>query len=395
MKVLVINSGSSSIKFQLFNMDNEEVLASGVVEEIATSNSKFKFEANGKEIKEARAIQNHEEGMTLINNFIKESGIVNSLNELDGIGHRVVHGGEKFIKSCIITDEVIKEIEDLCALAPLHNPAHLAGIRSAMANSKDVKHVAVFDTAFHQSMPKEAYLYATPYEYYEKYNVRRYGFHGTSHKYVSEAGAKFLGKDLQEFNAITLHIGNGASACAIKNGKCIDTSMGLSPLEGLIMGTRSGDVDATVLACVADKENKNTAELFTILNKKSGLLGICGTNDMRDVEDGMLNGDERKKLAFDMFCYRITKYVGSYWAAIGKKLDAIIFTAGIGENSDLVRKAVCDNLSHFGIKINYDINAKREKIIRKISTDDSSVDVLIVPTNEELAIAKDVVNLVK
>lgn len=394
MKVLVINSGSSSLKFQLFDMAEEVVLASGLVEEIGNSNSKVKFEANGKKEEEKKEIKDHERGLELVNEFLLSSGAIKDLNEIHGVGHRVVHGGEKFVKPVIIDESVIKGIEEVSSLAPLHNPANLIGIKSAMQTSKNAKHVAVFDTSFHQSMPKEAYMYATPNEWYKEFSVRRYGFHGTSHKFVSTKAAEFLGIDQDKFNCITLHIGNGASACAIKGGKSIDTSMGLSPLEGLVMGTRSGDLDPAILAYIANKTKKDISQLDTILNKKSGLFGICGTNDMREVENGMKD-DENKKLAYDMFCYRIAKYAGAYMAAIGEKVNAIIFTAGVGENSDFVRGSVCKRLAPFGIKLDEEKNAKREKCVRKISTDDSSIDVLVVPTNEELEIAQEVVKLVK
>lgn len=398
MKILVLNSGSSSIKFQLFLMDKNESIAGGLVERIGESASYAVLKANGQKYERNTAIKNHSDGLEIVSELMKEAGVLHDLNELDGIGHRVVHGGESFKDSALVNDSVLKEIENLIGLAPLHNPANLDGILTAIKSTNGkVPNVVVFDTVFHQSMPEYAYRYAMPLELAKKHHIRKYGFHGTSHKYVTQRAAEFLGKPLNDFNAITLHLGNGASMSAIKNGKSIDTSMGLSPLEGLVMGTRSGDIDPAVLFYLMRQgELKSEAsELDSFLNKKSGLLGISGTNDMRDIENSM-DKDEKSKLAFDMFCYRIKKYLGSYYAVLGGNIDAIIFTGGIGENSNLVRAAVTNGLEALGISIDHKENDDFSKrgIERNISSSGARINTLIIPTNEELAIALDTKRLI-
>ncbi|WP_228568643.1 acetate kinase [Campylobacter sputorum] len=395
MKILVLNLGSSSIKFKLFEMDDKSVIASGLVEKIGEQSSyaKLKVEKNKEVFELTNAIKDHAQGLEVMEELFKKSGIMSDFGELGGIGHRVVHGGSKYFKPTLVTEKVIQDIEDIIPLAPLHNPAHAIGIRSVMKKAPNVKNVVVFDTAFHQTMPKSSYMYALPYEYCEKYKIRKYGAHGTSHEYVSKAGAKFMNIDINNFNCITLHLGNGASASAIKDGKCFDTSMGLTPLEGLIMGTRCGDIDPAVLPYLKRIANIEVEEMDTIMNKKSGLYGICGTNDMRDVEEKMKT-DEKAKLAFDMFCYRIKKYVGAYYAALSR-VDAIIFTAGIGENDNLAREAICENMQSLGIAIDKEKNSIRSGEIRDISTKDAKVRTLIVPTDEEFAIASATLELVK
>lgn len=395
MKILVLNSGSSSIKFQLFLMDKNESIASGLIEQIGQENGHAVLKANGEKYEKFVQIKDHHVGLDIMNELFRESGVLHDLKELDGIGHRIVHGGESFKSSALVTPDVIKKIEDAVVLAPLHNPGHLAGIKTAMSQSGDVPHVVVFDTVFHQTMPEYAYRYAIPYDLAKKQHVRRYGAHGTSHHYVSMQGAKFLGIPYENFNAITLHLGNGASVCAVKNGKCVETSMGLTPLEGLIMGTRSGDIDPAVITYLMRQGELKADEIDTFLNKKSGLLGICGTNDMRDVEERIEKGDERAKLAFDMFAHRLKKYIGAYYAVIGK-IDAIIFTGGIGENDQDMRQKVCDELAHFGIKIDANLNKDRSnKGDRCLDASGATIKTLVIPTNEELMIATETLKLIK
>ncbi|MDR0762341.1 MAG: acetate kinase [Campylobacteraceae bacterium] len=385
MKILVINSGSSSIKFQLFSMKERKVLASGLIEQIGEPLGKIKLNSSHckEPVIQKLVIPNHEHGIEIISSFLIDNKIIKSLDELDGIGHRVVHGGE-FNESQLIDDNILQEIIKNTSLAPIHNPANIAGIKAAEIEAPNVPQVAVFDTAFHQTMPPYAYTYALPYDLCKKLHIRRYGFHGTSHRYIAEEASKIIKKPLSECNFITLHLGNGASAAAIKNGKCIDTSMGLSPLEGLIMGTRSGDLDPAIVFYLERTEKLKPHELDMLLNKQSGLKGICGTNDLREVQEKMNNGDERAKLAFDMFCYRIKKYIGSYYAILGR-VDAIIFTGGIGENSASVRHQSCKDLSHCGILIDKKKNAENNT---HIENSKSEVKILVVPTNEELEIAK-------
>jgi acetate kinase len=384
MKILVLNSGSSSIKFQLFEMDENRSIASGIIEQIGESDSSAKIEYDGKTIEKKEPIKDHNSGLILMNMLLIESFTIKSLDELGAIGHRVVHGGEKFSKPVIVNEEVIAEIERLIPLAPLHNPAHLDGIRVTMQQSPKVPQVVVFDTAFHATIPSYAYMYALPYETYEKDGVRKYGFHGTSHFYVKKEASKYLG--VKDINAITLHLGNGASMAAIKNGKCIDTTMGLTPLEGLVMGTRSGDLDPAILFYLARKNDLDIDDLDKMLNKQSGLKGICGSNDMREVEHMAENGDKKAQLALDMFAYRIKKYIGSYSAIVGK-LDCIIFTGGIGENDIDTRMRCCEDLENLGIELDLVKNNQRAKQILDISSKDSKVKVLVIPTNEELEIA--------
>ncbi|AJC84531.1 acetate kinase [Campylobacter peloridis] len=392
MKILVLNSGSSSIKFKLFEKD--EALASGLVEKIGEQNSKIELKdlKNGKKYQKELAIKDHEKGIELVNELFAQSGILHDLNELDGCGHRIVHGGPNLTKHCLVDDEVLKEINRVSHIAPLHNPAHLIGIKTMLKAAPGVPNVTVFDTAFHQSMPDYAYMYALPYEYYEKYQVRKYGFHGTSHSYVSKQAAYILGKNTNEFNAISAHLGNGASVCAIENGKCIDTSMGFTPLEGLIMGTRCGDIDPAVLPFLAKELNLNPTDLDTIMNKKSGVYGICGFNDFRDIEAQIEQNNEKARLALDMFCYRLSKYIGSYFAIL-PRVDALIFTAGIGENDNIVREKVCQRLAHLGFDIDLDKNTQLRN--GEISKKDSKIKILIVPTEEELEIAKITTELIK
>ncbi|MFV0481400.1 MAG: acetate/propionate family kinase [Campylobacteraceae bacterium] len=394
MKILVINSGSSSIKFQLISIENEQILASGIVEQIGEELGQIKLQSSGNEaVKKSMIVVNHKQGMEIISSFLIESKIINSFNDLSGIGHRVVHGGY-FKEPVLITNHTISEIENVSVLAPLHNPAHLAGIRACISEAPKVPQVAVFDTAYHQTLPKHAYMYAIPYDFYERLQVRKYGFHGTSHEYVAYEAAKYLGKPLNECNFITLHLGNGASVCAIKNGKSVDTSMGLTPLEGLIMGTRSGDIDPAVLFYISNQDDISIKGLDILLNKKSGLKGICGFNDMREVEDKANKGNEKSILALDMFCYRIKKYIGSYFAILGK-IDALVFTGGIGENSSTVREKICTNFEALGLDIDKDTNSKRVDGVIELQTKDSKTKILKVPTNEELAIAKQTLKIIK
>lgn len=372
-------------------MDNSSVMANGLVEQIGEneSNARIKYnDANGieqkKEVK--GSVPHHEAALKLMSNLLIESGVINDLNELDGIGHRVVQGGASFSKPVIVDEWVVSEIDRLIPLAPLHNPGHLAGIKVSLEQSPKVPQVVVFDTAFHSTLPKHAYLYAIPYKLYEDLKIRRYGFHGTSHHYIVKEAAKYLNKDVNTLNAITLHLGNGASMSAVRNGKSVDTSMGLTPLEGLIMGTRSGDIDPAVLFYLARKEGYTIDDLDRLLNKESGLKGICGNNDMREIGKMAQEGNEQAQLALDMFNYRIKKYIGAYSAVLGR-VDCIIFTGGIGENDTSVRLHTCSDLENLGIKIDEAINNQRCQGIVKISTEDSPVKVLVIPTNEELEIA--------
>lgn len=393
MKILVLNSGSSSIKFQLFNAKTNESLVAGVIEQIGEKLSHAKIKFGSNELEKNIAIPNHKEGLEMMNSLLIESKIIKDLCELDGIGHRVVHGGEEFSKPVIIDESVIKQIEKLIPLAPLHNPANLEGIKSSIEHCPNVPQVAVFDTAFHSSIPPHAYMYALPYETYKKDGVRRYGFHGTSHHFIVKEAARYLNIDVDKLNAITLHLGNGASMSAVKNGKSIDTSMGLTPLEGLIMGTRCGDIDPAIVFYLARVEGLSIDELDNMLNKKSGLKGICGNNDMREVADMAEESDEKAKLALDMFSYRIKKYIGSYSAVLGR-VDCLIFTGGIGENDIDARKNSCSNLENLGISLDLEANNQRAKEILKINTEKSKVKVLVIPTNEELEIALQVKSLI-
>ncbi|MBP8968134.1 MAG: acetate kinase [Lachnospiraceae bacterium] len=397
MKILVINCGSSSLKYQLIDSETEEWLAKGLCERIGIDGRIVYTPAGGeKEIKES-PMPDHTNAIKLVLEYLTndKTGVLKSLDEIGAVGHRIVHGGEKFASSVVIDDEVIKAIEECNDLAPLHNPANLIGIDACRKLMPSTLMVAVFDTAFHQTMPEKAYLYGLPSSYYEKYKIRRYGFHGTSHSFVSKRCADVLGKNYEDLKIIVCHLGNGASVSAVKNGKCVDTSMGLTPLEGLIMGTRSGDLDPAILEFIAKKENLDITGVMNILNKKSGVYGMSGdlSSDFRDLEDAYNSGNKLAIQALEAFCYRTAKYVGAYAAAMNG-VDAICFTAGIGENDGLVRSKVCEYLGYLGINIDEEKNKIRgEEVI--FSTPDSKVKTLIIPTNEELAIARETVALVK
>ena len=395
MNVLVINCGSSSLKYQLINSDTEDVLAKGLCERIGID-GRLVYQKAGcdKEITEA-AMPTHKEAIQMVLDALvnDKTGAIKSLSEVNAVGHRIVHGGEKFASSVVITDEVLEAVAQCNDLAPLHNPANLIGINACKELMPGVPMVAVFDTAFHQTMPEKAYLYGLPYEYYENYKVRRYGFHGTSHSFVSKETARFLGMDLKNSKIIVCHLGNGASISAVKDGKCVDTYMGLTPLEGLVMGTRSGDIDPAIMEYIAKKEDLDIAGVMNVLNKKSGLEGISGlSSDFRDLTAGAKEGNKRAIAAIEVFCYRVAKYVGSYVAAMNG-VDAIAFTAGIGENVGLVREKVCSYLGYLGITLDAEANAKSGDDC-VISAADSKVKVAVIPTNEELAICRETVALV-
>lgn len=395
MNVLVINCGSSSLKYQLINSDSEEVLAKGLCERIGIDGILTHQPAGKDKIKTEVAMPNHTVAVELVIKSLTdgENGVIKSLDEIGAVGHRVVHGGENFAESVVITDEVMKAIEDCNDLAPLHNPANLIGIRACQELMPNVPMVAVFDTAFHQTMPKKAYFYGLPHEYYEKYKVRRYGFHGTSHSYVSKRAAEILGKDYSELKTIVCHLGNGASISAVLNGKCVDTSMGLTPLEGLIMGTRSGDLDPAILEFVANKENLTLAEVTNVLNKKSGVLGLSGvSSDFRDLEAAAKDGNQWAIDTLDTYYYRVAKYIGSYAAAMNG-VDVIVFTAGVGENNPPGREQIVSYLGYLGADVVPEKNNFRGEE-RVISSDNAKVTVMVVPTNEELAIARETVRLV-
>lgn len=398
MNILVINCGSSSLKFQLIDSETEKCIAKGLCERIGIEGSRITYTPDGGEKEQTvTPMPDHTEAIRLVLEALtnEKTGVVKSLDEIGAVGHRIVHGGEKFAASTIITDDVMKAIEECNDLAPLHNPANLIGINACKKLMPATPMVAVFDTAFHQTMPEEAYMYGLPYEYYEKYKIRRYGFHGTSHSYVSKKAAEVLGQKYEDLKIIVCHLGNGASVSAVKNGKCVDTSMGLTPLEGLIMGTRSGDIDPAIMEFIAHKEGKNIDEIMTVLNKKSGVYGLSNnlSSDFRDLEDGYNRGDEHCIRTMNTYCYRVAKYIGSYVAAMNG-VDVICFTAGIGENAPLVRSLVCEHLGFLGVSIDEDANHKRGEEIA-ISTPDSKTTVMVIPTNEELAIARETVSLVK
>ena len=395
MKVLVINCGSSSLKYQLIDSESESVLAKGLCERIGID-GRLTHKPTGKDKVEIEApMPDHTAAVSLVLQHLTDPvcGVISSLSEIGAVGHRVVHGGEKFAASTLLTDEVLEQIEKCNELAPLHNPANLIGIDACKKLMPGVPQVGVFDTAFHQTMPKKAFLYGLPIEYYEKYAVRRYGFHGTSHSYVSKRAAEILGKKPEDLKVIVCHLGNGASVCAVKNGKSVDTSMGLTPLEGLIMGTRSGDLDPAILEFVAGKTGMSLSEVLTVLNKKSGVLGMSGvSSDFRDLDAAVKEGNQKAKDALDTYYYRVAKYIGTYVAAMNG-VDVICFTAGAGENDAHLRKSICEYLGYLGVEIDDEKNACRGEE-RVITTDDSKVKVMIVPTNEELAIARDTVALV-
>ncbi len=397
MNILVINCGSSSLKYQLINSDSEEVLAKGLCERIGAAGSCLTHKPAGKDqYYVENPMPDHTVAVQMVIDALtdKDHGVVASLSEIGAVGHRIVHGGEKFASSVLITPDVIKAIEEVSDLAPLHNPANLIGIHACEKIMPGVPMVAVFDTAFHQTMPPKAYMYGLPYEYYEKYKVRRYGFHGTSHDYVSKRAAEFLGKKREDLKIIVCHLGNGASISAVMNGKCVDTSMGLTPLEGLIMGTRSGDLDPAILEFIANKEGLTLAEVTNVLNKKSGVQGLSKvSSDFRDLSKAMDEGNELAKITLETYCYRVAKYVGSYVAAMNG-VDVIAFTAGIGENDGRVREMVGQYFDYLGASIDPEKNAKRgEEII--ISKPGDKVTVVVIPTNEELAIARQTVAIVK
>ena len=391
MKVLVLNCGSSSLKYQLIDMETEAVLAKGLTERIGIEGSKLKHQPTGKEdVVFDEFIDNHDTAVKMVLEALtnKEYGVVKSMKEINAVGHRVVHGGEYFANSVVIDGDVIAAIEKCAELAPLHNPANLIGIAACEKIMPGVPQVAVFDTAFHQTMPERAYMYALPYKYYEKYKIRRYGFHGTSHRFVSEEAAKFLERPYDQTKTVTCHLGNGGSVCAVRNGKSIDTTMGFTPLEGLVMGTRAGDVDAAAITFLMEKEGLDPKEMDEILNKKSGVLGISGvSSDFRDVEDASEHGNERAEMALEVFAYKVAKRIGAYAAAMNG-VDCIVFTAGLGENSGSTRRLICDYLDFLGVHIDSYNNSLRGRNL-EISASDSRVRVLVIPTNEELVIARD------
>jgi acetate kinase len=395
MKILVINSGSSSIKFQLLEMTDESVLATGLVERIGEVEGLIKCTFRpGTErelvVKKTEVVSDHKIGMRLVVDLLSDSqrGVIADHTDIDAIGHRVVHGGEDFHRPTVISEQVLVAIEKNVPLAPLHNPANLDGIRVAQELFPGVPQVAIFDTAFHQTIPPHAYHYAIPYELYEQHRVRRYGFHGTSHKYVASECARLMGRSLAELNLISIHLGNGCSMTAIKNGESVDTTLGLTPLEGLVMGTRSGDVDPAIHAFLARNCNMDIASIDQMLNKESGLKGLCGMNDMRDIHNAIADGNVRAKLALDVQTYRNKKYVGAYMAVLGR-VDAIIFTAGIGENDEIVREKTLQGLESFGVVMNLGANSQRIKEPTLLSAEKSQVQIWGIPTNEELAIARE------
>lgn len=398
MNILVINCGSSSLKFQLINTDNENVLAKGICERIGIEGSRIVYqpEGQGKDINES-PMPTHKQAIQMVLDALTDpnKGVIKSLDEVGAVGHRIVHGGEKFASSTIIDDEVIKAVEECNELAPLHNPANLIGIRACQELMPNTPMVGVFDTAFHQTMPEIAYLYGIPYDLYEKDKIRRYGFHGTSHSFVAKRTAEFLGKNVEDMKIIVCHLGNGSSVCAIKNGKSVDTTMGLTPLEGLVMGTRSGNLDPTVVEFIAKKKNLDLSGVMEILNKESGVYGLSGiSSDFRDLEIAANEGNKAAIRARAVFNYVVAKYVGSYVAAMNG-VDAITFTAGLGENDFLVRNDICEYLGYLGITIDKAVNDTTRAKEQIISTKDSKVPVLVIPTNEELAIARETLDLVK
>ncbi|MCL7747804.1 acetate kinase [Halalkalibacter alkaliphilus] len=391
-KIIAINAGSSSLKFQLLNMPEETVVTKGLVERIGLEDGVFTIEVNGEKNTETLDIPNHAVAVKTLLDKLTGLGIIQSLDEIEGIGHRVVHGGEKFNDSVLITDEVLAGIEEVSELAPLHNPANVVGIKAFKEVLPNVPAVAVFDTAFHQSMPESSFLYSLPYEYYEKYGIRKYGFHGTSHKYVSERAAELLGRPIEQLRLLSCHLGNGASIAAIEGGKSIDTSMGFTPLAGVTMGTRSGNIDPALIPYIMEKTGQDANGVLDTLNKRSGLLGVSGfSSDLRDIEGEAESGNERAELALEVFTSRIHKYIGSY-AARMSGVDAIIFTAGIGENSDVIRERVLKGLEFMGVYWDPALNKVRGKEAF-INYPHSPVKVIIIPTNEEVMIARDTVRL--
>ena len=401
MKILVINAGSSSVKYQLIDMENDALLAKGLCDRIGIEGGNFKHQVEGREdYKIQIQMANHGEAIQLVVKTLTDPklGVISSLSEIGAVGHRVLHGGEKFSGAVKVDDKVIAAIEECCELGPLHNPHNLTGIRACEAIMPGVPQVAVFDTGFHQTMPDYAYLYALPYEYYEKYKIRRYGFHGTSHRYVTLRAAAMLGKKPEEINIVTCHLGNGSSITAVKGGKCLDTTMGVTPLEGIIMGTRCGSIDPAIVPLLMKKENLTPDQMDTIMNKKSGILGVTGgvTSDNRDIENGAKQGNKRYQLVESMLCHQLTKYIGGFAAAMGG-MDAVVFTGGIGENNPQYRTRVAEKLAFMGVKIDEEKNAfaKRNGKEVDLSAPGASVKMLVIPTNEELMIAKDTYALCK
>lgn len=396
MKILVINCGSSSLKYQLIDMENENVLAKGLCERIGIEGSKLTHKPAGKDVLEkAEPMPDHQVAVKLVLAALQDAtyGVISNVNEISAIGHRVLHAGKYYSDSIVVNEDVKRVVRDCFDLGPLHNPANLIGIEACEAAMPGIPNVAVFDTAFHQTMPEKAYMYAIPYEYYEKYDIRRYGFHGTSHRFVSKRLIEVAGLDVNNSKVIVCHLGNGGSISAVVNGKCVDTSMGLTPLEGLIMGTRSGDLDAAVVQYIANKEGKDVNEVINILNKKSGVLGISGvSSDFRDVQKAQKEGNKRADIAIQAFVYRVAKYIGSYVAAMNG-VDAIAFTAGVGENDAAIRKEVCSYLGYLGVTVNDEANRIRGEEVQ-ISAADSRVKVYAIPTNEELAIARETRDLI-
>jgi acetate kinase len=397
MKVLVINCGSSSLKYQLIDMSNENLLAKGIVERIGIEGSILTQKVEGRQnFVVKQPMKDHKEAIKLVLDALvdAENGVIGDMSEISAVGHRVVHAGEKYSSSVIITDEVMKALEDCVKLAPLHNPPNIVGINACKALMPNTPMVAVFDTAFHQTMPEHAYIYPIPYELYNEYAIRRYGFHGTSHKYVSQIAAETMGRDIKDLKIITCHLGNGSSVTAIKSGKSVDTSMGFTPLEGLAMGTRSGSIDPAIVTFLMEEKNLSAKEVNDLLNKKSGAFGISGvSSDFRDIEDAAAEGNKRAELALTVFNYRVKHYVGAYAALMGG-VDCIVFTAGLGENSPETREAVCENMEFLGVKIDKEKNRVRGKLT-EVSTTDSAVKVFLIPTNEELMIARDTKELIK
>lgn len=400
MKIFVINSGSSSLKYQLLNMESSEVMATGLVERIGEAlgcigQTNWPGTSQEQKFVQERPFADHRQAMLAVVDLVtgRDTGVITSRKEIEAVGHRVVQGGESLLSTTLIDDEVVHKIRANCPLSPLHNPANLVGIEVARELFPQVPQAAIFDTQFHQTMPPKAFMYPIPYDLYQKLKIRRYGFHGTSHRYVSQQAAKILGKTHDQVSLITLHLGNGSSMAAIRKGQCLDTTMGLTPLAGLMMGTRSGDIDPAIIPFLMREEGMSMEEIDTILNKQSGFKGICGSNDMRDIHVAIEKGDGRAALALDMFVYRIKKYIGAYLAITGP-LDALVFTAGIGENDDVVREQVCMGLEHLGIVIDPAKNAGRKKSASAVQASDSQVAILVIPTNEELAIAQETLALV-
>ena len=392
MKIISINAGSSSLKFSLYNMVDETVIASGLFERIGIEGSQCTIKFNGEKITQEVEMNNHTEAVKILLHKLVDLEIIKSLDEIDGVGHRLVHGKDKYANSVIITDEVLNDLDLFKDFAPLHNPANILGINAFKEVLPNVPMVGVFDTAFHQTMSEEAYLYPVPYSWYKNYSVRKYGFHGTSHRYISDTVSKMLGK--KEFRLISCHIGNGGSITAVKDGKCVDTTMGFTPLSGIMMGTRSGDVDPSIITYVMEKEGKNASEVIDLLNKTSGLLGVSEfSSDMRDILKKCDEGDEKAILARDKYVRRVVDYIAQYYVLLGGA-DLIVFTAGVGENSVPFRRLVCEKLACLGIKIDLDKNNVMGEMV-KISTDDSKIDVYVIPTDEELMIARDTLNLIR